>query len=284
MRESCVVIAGCGDLGCRLGERLATQGAEVHGLRRDVSRLPACIRPLPGDLGHAQVPADWPQRVDFLVYAASANRHDESGYREAYVEGLEHVLGWLAQRGQRPRRLLFVSSTGVYGQHEGEWVDESSPTEPRGYTGQVMLEAERRALASGLPATVVRMAGLYHPDRPWLQSQVREGLQVDRDPPQYANRIHRDDAASLLAFLLHAEISGQALDDCYLGVDDDPAPLAEVVDWLRERLGVTHWSEQRMTRRAGSKRCSNARARALGWVPAYPSYRDGYAALGEPVA
>ena len=69
------------------------------------------------------------------------------------------------------------------------------------------------------------------------------------------------------------------LEDCYLGVDDDPAPLHEVVDWLRERLGVTQWSEQTMTRRAGSKRCSNARARALGWVPQYSSYRNGYASI-----
>jgi len=140
-----------------------------------------------------------------------------------------------------------------------------------------MLEAERLALNSGLPATLVRMGGLYDPARPWLQNQIRAGLRVDREPPQYSNRIHRDDAAGLLAFLLQADLRGVALDDCYLGVDNDPAPLHEVVDWLRERLDVTHWAEQSMTRRAGSKRCSNARARALGWTPKYPSYRDGYA-------
>ncbi|MNM82238.1 hypothetical protein D3C81_942630 [compost metagenome] len=70
-----------------------------------------------------------------------------------------------------------------------------------------------------------------------------------------------------------------------MGVDDEPASLAEVVGWLRERLGVTEWSEQQQMRRAGSKRCSkrcsNARARALGWVPRYPSYREGYAAILE---
>ncbi len=77
------------------------------------------------------------------------------------------------------------------------------------------------------------------------------------------------------------KLKGAALDDCYLGVDDDPAPLHEVVDWLRERLGVTHWAEQAMTRRAGSKRCSNARARALGWAPKYSGYRDGYGPVGQ---
>ncbi|MHB0806701.1 NAD-dependent epimerase/dehydratase family protein [Stutzerimonas nitrititolerans] len=273
-----VLIAGCGDVGSRFGLQMSRAGWTVYGLRREAAGLPVPILPVAGDLLSGQCPRNWPNaELSYLVYAASASQHDEPGYRQAYVEGLRNVLGWLEQRGQRPKRLLFLSSTGVYGQNQGEWIDETSPTEPNGFTGQVMLEAERLALNSGLPATLVRMGGLYDPARPWLQNQIRAGLRVDREPPQYSNRIHRDDAAGLLAFLLQADLRGVALDDCYLGVDNDPAPLHEVVDWLRERLDVTHWAEQSMTRRAGSKRCSNARARALGWTPKYPSYRDGYA-------
>lgn len=273
-----VMIAGCGDVGSRLGLQMSRAGWTVYGLRREAAGLPVPILPVAGDLLADQCPRNWPNaELSYLVYAASASQHDEPGYRQAYVEGLRNVLGWLEQRGQRPKRLLFLSSTGVYGQNQGEWIDETSTTEPNGFTGQVMLEAERLALNSGLPATLVRMGGLYDPARPWLQNQIRAGLRVDHEPPQYSNRIHRDDAAGLLAFLLQADLRGVALDDCYLGVDNDPAPLHEVVDWLRERLGVTHWAEQSMTRRAGSKRCSNARARALGWAPKYPSYRDGYA-------
>lgn len=281
MRPS-VMIAGCGDVGSRLGLLLSRVGWTVYGLRREAAGLPVPILPVAGDLLASQCPRSWPNgQLAYLVYAASASQHDEPGYRQAYIEGLRNVLGWLEQRGQRPKRLLFLSSTGVYGQNQGEWVDETSPTEPGGFTGQVMLEAEQVALNSGLPPTVVRMGGLYDPSRPWLQNQIRAGLRVERDPPQYSNRIHRDDAAGLLAFLLQADLRGAALDDCYLGVDDDPAPLHEVVDWLRERLGVTHWAEQAMTRRAGSKRCSNARARALGWVPKYSGYRDGYGPVGQ---
>ncbi|WP_313463884.1 NAD-dependent epimerase/dehydratase family protein [Stutzerimonas nitrititolerans] len=273
-----VLIAGCGDVGSRFGLQMSRAGWTVYGLRREAAGLPVPILPVAGDLLVGQCPRNWPNaELSYLVYAASASQHDEPGYRQAYVEGLRNVLGWLEQRGQRPKRLLFLSSTGVYGQNQGEWIDETSPTEPNGFTGQVMLEAERLALNSGLPATLVRMGGLYDPARPWLQNQIRAGLRVDREPPQYSNRIHRDDAAGLLAFLLQTDLRGVALDDCYLGVDNDPAPLHEVVDWLRERLDVTHWAEQSMTRRAGSKRCSNARARALGWTPKYPSYRDGYA-------
>lgn len=275
-----VMIAGCGDVGIRLGLELSRAGWTVYGLRRQASNLPVPILPVRGDLAASEVPRGWPNgNLDYLVYAASASQHDEPGYRQAYVDGLRNSLDWLKQRGQKPRRLLFLSSTGVYAQNGGEWIDETSATEPTNYTGQVMLEAEHLALDAGLPATRVRMAGLYDPLRPWMQNQVRSGLRVERDPPQYSNRIHRDDAAALLACLLQKDLAGVELDDCYLGVDDDPAALHDVVDWLRERLGVTHWSEQTMTRRAGSKRCSNARARALGWAPKYPSFRNGYATI-----
>ena len=209
----------------------------------------------------------------------AASQHDEAGYRSAYVEGLRHVLAWLVERGQRPQRLLFVSSSGVYAQADGEWVDEQSPAEASSYSGRVMREAEQLALDSGLPATLVRLTGIYGPGRQWLLNQVRQGYRVASEPPLYGNRIHADDAAGLLAFLLQADAAGTPLADCYLGVDDAPAPLHEVVGWLREQLGVSHWAEQSSVRRAGSKRCSNARARALGWVPQYPSYREGYAAV-----
>ncbi len=99
------------------------------------------------------------------------------------------------------------------------------------------------------------------------------------EPPLYANRIHADDAAGLLAFLLRADAGGQALEDCYIGVDDAPVAMHEVVDYLRQRLGVSQWADEHSVRRAGGKRCSNRRARALGWVPRYPSYREGYAAV-----
>jgi nucleoside-diphosphate-sugar epimerase len=82
-----------------------------------------------------------------------------------------------------------------------------------------------------------------------------------------------------MACLLEADRRGVALDDVYIGVDDAPAPLAEVVGWLREYLGVTEWDDDASVRRTGSKRCSNARAKALGWTPKYPSYREGYAVI-----
>ncbi|POA34873.1 MULTISPECIES: NAD-dependent epimerase/dehydratase family protein [unclassified Pseudomonas] len=282
MSAPSVLIAGCGDVGGRLATQLLASGWEVHGLRRDISRLPEGVIGVAGDLFNEDCPATWPVgAVDYLVYCAAATDHDEAGYRAAYVQGLQHVLEWLNDYGQEPKRLLFVSSSSVYGQQNGEWIDETSPTQAAGYSGRVMLEAEQIASNSGIPASLVRLTGIYGPGREWLLSQVRQGYRVAVDPPLYANRIHVDDAAGLLAFLLLRAERDEALDDCYIGVDDAPAPLAEVVGWLREYLGVTEWSEDASVRRTGSKRCSNARAKALGWTPRYPSYREGYAAILE---
>lgn len=278
-----LMIAGCGDVGSRLGQQLSAVGWTVYGLRRTVAQLPAGIVPVAGDLQLDTCPAAWPSgSLDYLVYCAAATQHDEDGYREAYVNGLRRALGWLAQHGQQPKRVLFVSSSGVYGQQQGEWVDETSSADAQGYSGRIMLQAEVLALNSGLPASVVRLTGIYGPGREWLLGQVRQGYRVATEPPLYGNRIHADDAAGLLAYLLQADARGVALDDCYIGVDDEPAPLHEVVAWLREQLGVSHWAAEATVRRAGSKRCSNARAKALGWMPRYPSYREGYSAILQP--
>lgn len=275
-----VLIAGCGDIGSRLANQLIPQNWVVYGLRRNISRLPAGVIGVAGDLFDSAAPAAWPTTpLDYLVYCATPTDRDEAGYRAAYVEGLRKVLGWLEKHHQQPKRIIFVSSSSVYGQQNGEWVDETSPTDVSTFSGKVMLEAEQLALNSGFPASIVRLTGIYGPGRSDLSNRVRQGYNVAIDPPLYGNRIHADDAAGLLAFLLNADSGGVPLDDCYIGVDDAPAPLAEVVQWMREYLGVTQWTEDATLRRSGSKRCSNARAKALGWVPRYATYKEGYAAL-----
>jgi nucleoside-diphosphate-sugar epimerase len=280
MAAPSVLIAGCGDIGARLAAELLPLGWAIYGLRRSVAKLPRGVRGVSGDLFDARMPEQWPEgRIDYLVYSATPTQRDEAGYRAAYVQGLRHVLAWTERSGQKPRRILFVSSSSVYGQQDGEWIDETSPAEGSGFSGQVMREAEQVALASGIPASIVRLTGIYGPGRSDLMNRVRQGYSVAVEPPLYGNRIHADDAADLLAFLLQADARGVALEDCYLGVDDAPVPLAEVVDWMRARLGVTQWSEENSVRRAGSKRCSNARAKALGWVPRYASYKEGYEAM-----
>lgn len=272
-----VLIAGCGDLGTALGMRLAQRGWHVTGLRRDPSALPALITPLAADLLQDQKPADWPARVDYLIYCPAAGNRDAELYQQLYVEGLQRVLRWLGEGSKQLGYLLQVSSTGVYAQSEGEWVTENSPALADSDTAKALIRAEDVALRSGVPASVVRLAGIYGPGRTRLIEQVRGGLCVPEEPVQYSNRIHRDDAAALLEHLLLEVEQDELLAPCYLGVDDEPASMHEVTSWLAAQLGTSLLPDGPTSGRVGSKRCSNALARESGWEPQYPSFREGYA-------
>lgn len=273
-----VVVVGCGDIGSRVAVLLQQQGWLVHGLRRTTAHLPAQILPIAADMQQPHCPADWPQQpIDYVVYAMAAQRMDAQGYQQAYVQGQRHLYSWLAQHQQQPKRVIFVSSTGVYGQSDDSWIDEQSPTEPARWAGQIMLEAEQCAAQSGHPATAVRLSGIYGPGRHMLIDRVRAGYHAPH-LHSFTNRIHADDAAALIAKILLVDAQGQAVEPIYIGVDNEPVEQAEVVAWLQQRLGVSSVAECILKPRSGSKRCSNARARALGWTPHYPSFREGYAA------
>jgi nucleoside-diphosphate-sugar epimerase len=172
--------------------------------------------------------------------------------------------------------VLFVSSSAVYGEHEGAWVDEDTAPHPLGFNGEVLLEAERRLAAQAVPATVVRLAGLYGPGRLQLLDRLRAGrVAVPRERPHWANRIHVDDAAAAIAHLLLRP----TVQPLYLGVDDTPLPLDVLYDHLAGLLGAPLPAAGAPPAGVGSKRLSNARLRASGFAPRWPDARVGYAAL-----
>jgi nucleoside-diphosphate-sugar epimerase len=283
------LIAGCGYVGSALAVLLRDAGHDVHGLKRRPDGLPAHVAPLAADLADAHsldaAFATLPTPPEVVVYAAAADGGDDEAYRRAYVAGLRNVVAALRARDAKPACLLFTSSTAVYAQDDGSWVDETSPTEPRDFRGMRMLEAEAIVAACGWPAASLRLGGIYGPGRTRFIDNVRAGRAVIRPgPPRYGNRIHRDDAAGALAHLVAAALAGRALASCYLGVDDEPSDEAVVLRWLAATLGVAQPPVRaekgaRGARAASNKRCSNARLRASGYAFRYPSFREGYAAL-----
>lgn len=272
-----IVIAGCGNVGSALGLRLRDASHEVWGVRRNPSRLPDGLHPLAADLGEPAALDGLPRGIDQLVYAAAADGYTEAAYQAAYVTGVANLLAALRRHGERPSRVLLVSSTSVYSQQEGEWIDEQSPAEAEGFAPESLRTGERLVWAAPFPATVIRFGGIYGPGRTRLIDQLRGGEATCR-PGLYTNRIHRDDCAGALAHLLGLERPAPL----YLGVDDEPAAQCEVLGWLAAQLGMPAPREvaaDSERRRRGNKRCRNARLRNSGWQPAYPGYRDGYAAL-----
>ena len=278
-RSSRVLIAGCGDVGTALGLMLCERGHEVYGARRSAQQLPAPLRPLSIDVTDRDAMKRTIPRVDVVVYAVAAGRRDEDAYRRAYVDGVAGLLDVLEGLAEPPRRALFVSSTSVYGECGGNWVDETTPLRPSGFAGESLVAGEQRMLGSPIPATVVRFAGIYGPGRRWLIERARSGATCTDDPPKFTNRIHRDDCAGVLAHLVGRDGSG---DEVYIGVDDAPVSECEVLEWLAARLGAPAPRRVRATDAAAEsrgKRCSNARLRASGYRFCHPTYREGYAAV-----
>jgi nucleoside-diphosphate-sugar epimerase len=273
------LIAGCGYLGSALAGRLARRGHTVFGLRRRPAGLPEGVTAVAVDLGDpAALAAALPGDLDAVVYAAAADSRDPADYRRAYPDGLGNLLDALPEPGPR---VLFTSSTSVYGQDDGSWVDEDSPTEPASETGRILLEAEARLAGSGRPGATLRLGGLYGPGRTRLIESVRSGAaRIPAGEPIPTNRIHRDDAAGALDHLLNLP----GVDSVYLGVDDDPADLGTVLRWMARRLGVPEPPLAEPGDGAGAtgrgrrmrKRCRNARLRGSGYVFTYPSFREGY--------
>jgi nucleoside-diphosphate-sugar epimerase len=276
-----VLIAGCGYVGTALGLELLAAGDRVWGLRRTASHLPAGFQAIGADLSSPSALEGLPRGIDYIVYCASADDSSDAAYVKAYVTGLQRLLDTLDR--SNVRRVFFTSSTAVYAQADGQWVDEASETKPTYFSGVRLLEAEAVLRTCGLASTVLRCAGIYGPGRTRLIDSVRQG--TAKASERFTNRIHRDDVAGAIAYLLRCEQVPELL----LLTDDEPAAERAVLDYLARCLGVpappsapppaAPASPLGTALRGGSKRCRNAGLRATGYVLRYPSYREGYAPL-----
>ncbi|PSP86116.1 NAD(P)-dependent oxidoreductase [Halobacteriales archaeon QH_8_68_33] len=286
-----VAVLGCGYVGLELCRQLADH--DVIGVRRSregLGRVEATgARAVQADVTDADALEGVPD-ADAVVFAASSGGRGAEAAREVYVEGLRTAVDHFCGRADPPDRVVYTSSTGVYGDHDGGWVDEETPIEPTTAKTEVLAEAERIALerpSDGCAGTVARFAGLYGPDRYRLERYV-EGPVTEG----YLNMVHRDDAAGAVAHLLE---TGRGEGDVVNVVDDEPVSKWAFADWLADQCGrdppEKRTIEQRLAegdlsdpaerRLRTSKRVGNDRLHDLGYEFAYPTYREGYRAAVE---
>ncbi len=266
---SAILIAGCGDVGTLLAGLLVDAGHDVAGIRRDPARLPDGVEPIAADLSRPETLRALPGPFDAVVYTATAGEGSDEAYRRVYVDGQRNLLEAL---GAAPARWIFTSSTSVYAQRDGEWVDEDSPTEPARFSGLRMLEAERFVAGLDTLGTSVRFGGIYGEGRTWLVERVRAGAPCVAEPPLYTNRIHREDCAGVLSHVLALNEPAPR----YLAVDSAPAAQCEVMDWIAARLGLPSPAREEPRSTRASKRCRNDRLLASGYRLRFPTYREGY--------
>lgn len=270
-----VLIAGCGYVGGALARMLVHDGHEVFGLRRAPRNLPAGVIPVAADLATGDDLASVPGDLDVCVSAVSADGRSEAAYEAAYVRAVRNLQSVLESESPALQRWVFASSTAVYGQQDGEWVDEEASTSPSSFTGRTVLHGEALVRSSAVPSPIVlRLGGIYGPGRTRLVDSVRRGEATCPPEPSYTNRIHRDDAAGAIRHLLTLPDPEQV----YVGVDTDPAERCEVLTWIADQVGAPPPAPGPPTGR-GSKRVDSSRLQASGYRFRYPTFREGYRAI-----
>ena len=279
-----VLFIGCGDIGIRTIHRLGCSHSDLVwkalAMRRHPAELPPDINSVAVDLRDTTMLSELlaSNCFDAIVVTLTADQMTDQGYADTYVTGAQSLQLALEQSGASPGLIIWVSSTGVYHQSSGEWVDESTAINPSSFRGKRLLEAEQVIQQLSANSVVVRFSGIYGPGRSRLVNQVRQGIIAAAAPEHWSNRIHSEDCAGVLAHLLNRCGQGAVLEPLYLATDNEPVPAHKMQSWLAERLEVEPL-ESSETRQTGNRRCSNQQLRTSGYLFRYPTYKEGYGAL-----
>ena len=292
LRGKHLVVFGAGYVGGAVAAQALAAGARVTALTRNRERAAALAeggaQTVVADL--ADEPA-WRPRIahdaDYVLNSVSSAGGGIDGYRRSYVEGLRAILTWGAA-GAAPGCLVYTSSTSVYPQDGGVRVDETADTGGADERAEVLLEAERLTRSWPGRSVVLRLAGIYGPNRHHLLDQLRAGVPAMPGRGDHRlNLIHRDDAVAAIfaAFADPPRAAGQTFNVA----DDGAVPKAELVGWLAARLNCPAPAFTGVAvpgrRAATPDRIIDNRKlkRVLGWRPRYPTWREGYGPLLEPL-
>jgi len=293
------LIIGCGYVGLEAARQWLAAGNEVAALTRSEEHARQFkelgIQPIKGEITRPETLTQLPES-ETVLYAVGFDRSASKSRREVYVEGLDHVLSEIKSRTQK---VIYLSSTSVYGQSAGEWVDEDSACEPTRENGQICLEAEQlfqkytllpdQSAENRASAVILRLAGIYGPGRLLARmEQIKAGEPLLGRPDAWLNLVHLTDIVNtILKCDTEIQLSSHYLvsDSCPITRQEYYQTLAELLEAPPPRFATADAGEstQKSTRpnsterAAGvNKRCSNKRLRdELGVKPVYPSIREG---------
>ena len=264
-----VLIAGCGYVGSAAAKLFAAEHWEVIGWTRSEQSAGRtrgrAISFSAVDITDLETVRRNSFAADVVVHCASSGA---DSYLHVYRDGVANLAACFPNA-----RIIFTSSTSVYPQRDRSLVTEESPAKPDSDDARTLRAAEEIVLENG--GIILRVAGIYGPGRSFLLRSAMNGTAVATD--RIVNQIHRDDIASAIFFVGQCQTIKPPR--IFNVVDDAPAPRAEILAWLSERLNLPlppSLAPPKQKRGRSNKRVSNAKLRALGWAPAYPSYREGF--------
>ncbi len=267
-----IAIVGCGYLGSEVASVWRSRGLSVTATTRTPEKLAALAKVaqkgvvFKGNDEMELAPLIAANELILVTIAADSIEHYGSAYRDT-----AQIFRHLAVEMDLPRHLIYTSSTSVYGDHHGRWVDEESDLLAKTEQGKILIEAEEiyQSLAElGWQVCILRLAELYGPARE-LSKRVKglHGTQLPSDGSQYTNMIHKTDAAAAVDYALRHH-----LEDVYNVADDDHPTRKELYDKVAHQfhLAPPQWDPHLPTMSSGNKRVSNHRIKAEGYAFRYP--------------
>jgi len=278
MSKNTLLWLGCGKLAERAISGLVNDQFDVSTVSRTEKYFDVHVKAHLGDIKDEIFLENVLSNThDYIVITLTPGERSAAAYEKTYVECAAVLVRILKKIKHQPRRIIFVSSTSVYHQNKGEWVDETSATEPNSETAIALLKAEKILLNSHFSSVCLRFSGIYGGGRNYLLKQVLAGKSGGR---QWSNRIHTEDCVGVIQFLLNLDRNSKAVPPIVLASDTQPVYSSDIYAWLAEKLGVFYdASDVKKTDTAQTrlnKRCDSRLLSSLGYIFKYPTYKTGY--------
>ena len=272
-----VLFIGCGDIAQRAATEMQAR-YKCFGLRRQPDNLPEYIQPIKADATDTeQLLSVASEGFDIWIATITPSEFTEQAYRDSYLASAKSIAASIAKLQKAPRLMLWVSSTSVYGDLKGDWVNEETQPEPNTFSGKILLAAEKIIQQIPCETSVIRFSGIYGPGRTRLLNQVLAGKGRPISPEQWSNRVHADDCGGILAHLVEYALSGNPLLPDYLASDSAPVTQYEIRQWLAQQLAVSLVEEE--VKAGPTRRCDNSRLQSSGYKFKYPTFKEGYGSL-----
>ena len=273
------LVIGCGYLGLRVAQKWLRAGDTVFAVTRSVSRSEEFksqgITPIVADVTDYQSLNNLPAAATVL-FAVGFDRGRHQDVREVYVDGFKNVLERLPGETEQ---LIYVSTTGVYGDHDGGWISETTTVQPSRPSSHACWLAETALKQSGWwdKSVILRLAGIYGPQRIPRLDAIRSRRWSELNADGFINLIHVDDATAIIEQVAKLGISAET----FLVSDGNPPNRTEFFQYLADRLGVgkIDWPspvETESLQRGANKRISNRKLlERTGIKLSYADFRQG---------